>query len=253
MATPAPRQTLPRFLQKGRGETLSMPLYDESAVVSPTGGTFTLLDSTGAEVVTGAVVVTDGVATYALTSTFADNHSLPQSPWRERWELTGVPGAPGSELTVENEVHVCRVAPVRHVTLEHLYRMHSVWRRQIPRAYPSGNANDPLDDAWEDLLARLLGDGHLPHRLLNWWRLSKVHKLLAAARVCRNFQTDAPGDSRWGELGTEYEAAAWSDYDQHVGLQSDSNEDGVADTPGKLDSAEPPLYLTSIPGMFYGT
>lgn len=251
MSYPAPRNNLPRFLQQGRGETLDFPLFNASggraAVVGP--GTFSLLDADGALVIDAAVVtVTEGVATVALAAEFADAYDLPQLPWRERWVLEGVSGAP-SPATYEREVHVCRVAPVATITAEDLFRMHPQWRRQLPQSRAS--YAEPIEDAWAELLGRLLGDQVLPNRVLNWWALAIVHKYWAAHIVCRDFATDNPGDSRWERNAEKYWARSQSELEHHLGLQKDNDEDGVADHPGVLESGEPQLFLTNLPMTNY--
>lgn len=248
MSAPAPRLPLPRFVQVGRAETLSLPLYYQGQASAVASGTYSLFDADGAEVIAAtAVTVTNGVASYALPSTFADAYAVPQDPWRERWDLAGVANSPSDELRVEQEVHVCRVAPTPHVTVEDLYRIHAPWRAQIPQVYPGGAVDQPIEVAWEELLSRLLGDGHLPHRRLNWWAVSVVHKYWAAHLVCRDFMTDQAGDSRWERLADAYWKRVEDEYAHRLASQADGNEDGVADAPGMLEVGEPQLFLTALP------
>lgn len=246
MALPAPSLLLPRFVQFARAETLDLPLkYPDDTAATVTAGTYTLLDSAGVEVVTGAVVVVSGVATFALPSTFTDEYGLPQNfAWRERWELTGISGT-ALAMTFEQQVHVERVAPAMLIGVGNLYELHSEWRRQIPKS--TTTPAEKVIVAWQELLGRLLGDGHLPHKVLNWWALSVVHKYWAASLVCRGWQTDNPGDSRWAKLADEYWKRSQTDYEQHFSLQADTNDDGVADTPGKLDAGQPQTFLTNMP------
>lgn len=244
--------SLPIFLQRGRAETRVLALRNEQGGKLPcTGGAYTLLDSEGDTVETGELEVNAGVPSYALPSDFASEHSLPQAPWRERWALTGIAGEASDTATVELEVMVCRVAPVRHVDLEQLYRMHPQWRAWIPRAQPAGSVGAYLELAWEELLARLLGDGVLPHRTLNWWALSVVHRYWAASLTARDFATDNPTESRFADLADRYWERCQDELDHHVGLQKDSDEDGVADNPGVLESNEPQLFLTDLPATGY--
>jgi hypothetical protein len=218
-------------------------------VVAPVSATYTLYDSIGGTVIAAAVAtVTNAIATYALASTFADAYTLPQDPWRESWALTGLSGAP-SPMTFEREVQVCRVAPTPLVTVESLFRMHSSWRSQLPKS--RANYNEPIEDAWCELIGQLLGDGHLPHRVLNMHALAIVHRYWAAHLVCRDFASDVPSDTKWSKLADDYWKRAQDQYEHHLGLQLDQDEDGVAEEPGVLDQAEPPLYLTDVPWTDY--
>lgn len=252
MALPAPTFDLPRFVQKGRGETLDLPVRAGSpSVVAPVSATYTLYDANGAKVIDAAVAtVTAAIATYALPSTFADAYTLPQDPWREAWALTGLSGAP-SPMTFERQVQLCRVAPTVLVTPETLFRMHASWRTQLPKS--RANYNEPIEDAWSELVGRLLGDGHVPNRVLNTHAIAIVHKYWAAHLVCRDFLSDVPTDTRWSKLADDYWKRAQDEYEHHLGLQADQDEDGVAETPGVLDPAEPQLFLTDVPWTDYPT
>lgn len=246
MPAPSPAQRLPRFVQLGRLETLDFPLVNaDGTAASATAGTYSLRDAAGVEVVSGAVTIVAGVPTFGLVGTFGDAYQLPLPwAWRERWVLTGVSGT-ALECTYEQQVHVQRVAPSMMVSVGDLYGIQGTWRRLLP-----GSTIDPAEKvriAWEEMLGRLLGDGHLPSQVLNWWALSTVHKYWAASLVCREFQTDAPDASRWAKLGDEYWERSQTEYEQHFKIQADSNDDGVADAPNVLEGADPPLYLTNVP------
>jgi hypothetical protein len=242
---PAPRWLLPRFVQLGRAETLDCPLYDSRGQpVAVTAGTFSLLDPEGVAVVdAAAVTVTAGVASYPLLSTFADDYTLPQTPWRERWVLDG--------KTYEREVHVCRVAPVAHLTTEELFRMHPQWRKQLQSARTSTTYGEPVEDAWNEMIRRLLGDNLLPQRTLNWWTLATVHKYWAASLVARDFCADNPNDNRWAAFADAYWKRSQEEYESYTKIQADADEDGIAENPGQLESVEPQLYLTNVPATWY--
>jgi hypothetical protein len=248
VTTPAPSLTLPRFVQRGRAESVTLALYNpDESPAAVTAGTYTLLDHGGAEVVTGAITVPGGVPTFDLPSTFADGHGLPQPyAWRERWALTGVSGT-ALDLTLEQQVHVCRVAPASYINVGHLYAMHSEWRRQLPQS--SISPAEKIGVAWEEMIGRLLGDGHLPSKVLNWWALSVVHKYWSASLVAGGFETDAPNDSRWARKREEYRKRADDEYEHHFKIQADRDDDGVADDPATLEAAEPQLFLTDIPAI----
>ena len=228
------RRELPTFLQIGRAETLTLPISGDAAErVDCTSATFTLL-SGETEIVTGAATITNGTASYALASTFSDGYTAPQEPWRERWEVAGLPSPYPATTTFEHEAFLCRVAPAQHVDLESLYKMHPQWRDQIRRSRRAGASSEPIQLAWSELIQRLLGDGHVPHRILNWWSLSIVHRYLAAHIVCLDFATDSPDASRWERRAEDYLKRAWDEYDLRVKVRLDQNEDGVADVAGAL-------------------
>ena len=240
----AARQALPRFLQKGKAETLSLAWYANGILAAPTSGTYTLSDADGTAVITAAAVtVASQVATYALGATALNAYTLPQGSWRESWALT----VSGVVETVEREVMVCRVAPVQHLVQDDLYRMHSDWSRLLPPGRTS--YDEPIQAAWEELLQRMLGQEIIPHQVLNWWAVTVVHKYWAASIICRDFSTGETRDGRWGQLSKAYEQRANEEYDR-LFLKKDNDEDGVADSSTTQQAAEPELFLTSIPTGF---
>ena len=244
---PGPEDELPVFLQKDRAETRQLDLRSVGGDAIPvTGGTYSLLDASGTAVINAqAVTVTNGVASYSVPSTFADDHTLPQDTWREKWEMTGVGGGGPTTMTFEREAMVCRVAPVRHVSLRTLVRMHSQWSRTLPKLRP--DPGEFIEDAWVELIKRMLGDGILPHRVLNWHTMSVVHKYWAAHLVCRDLQTDTSSPTKWDDLADDYWSRVQTEYEHQLGLVVDNDEDGVDEDPGTLTGAEPPLFLTDVP------
>lgn len=233
------RAALPRFVQQGRAETLTLPVYTAAgALVPPTDGTYTLLDADGETVATGTIGIASQRATYDLSADFAEDYTLPLATWREVWALEGLEGQSPADQTLEQEVIVCRTAPVQHVTLDDLTALHPQWTAQLQRAR-STRTHEVIEVAWQELVSRLLGDGHLPNRVLNWWALVPAHKYWAAALVCRDFAADVSGDSRWAVLGDSYWARAQEEYEQRLQLRQDEDEDGIDDTPGQTVAAAP--------------
>ena len=236
--TVSQRAPLPRFLEKGRGETVSLDLSTELGGKLPvTAATYTIRDAEGAVVLTGAASVASGVASYTLPSTFADATTLPQGRWRERWEVSGLSG-PIPSASVERDVQLCRTAPMPYIDAEALFQLHPQWRRQLPRA--RADYGEPIRIAWEELLARLDGDGLLAHQILSWWSLSTVHKYWAAAIVCRDFMTDQASDSRWAELAETYWQRAMADYEHIASVTRDIDQDGLPDAAGAPVVSGPP-------------
>ena len=229
----------PRFVQQGRAETLRLALTDDAGAAVPmSGATFTLIDADNEEIESGAATITNGAASYALLSTFADAYELPQGVWRERWEIAGVSGDIATP-TIERDVYLCRVAPVQHVDVESLIRLHPQWARQLRSSRAAGRTGDPIALAWDELIARLLGDEILPQRVLNWHALSVVHQYWAASLVCRDFGTDVPEQSRWERLGKLYWDRSQSEYERIAKLAVDDDEDGIADRT-RVDPATSP-------------
>jgi hypothetical protein len=149
----------------------------------------------------------------------------------------------GGVETYEREVFPCRVAPVRTVTDEDLYALHSQWRSFLPPNRTS--YAEPLDEAWNQLVGRLLGDEVLPNRVLNTWRLRTVHLYMAAHLICLDFATGEARDGKWMRLAETYEKKVETLYNA-LTVKRDDDEDGVADGDGSA-AAEPELWLGAVP------
>lgn len=244
------RWGLPRFLQTDRGETVKATAYNaDGSVVVPASATYTLRDHHGTAVIDAQAASLSGAElSYAVGSTWFDGYGLPAHPWRESWVLTGGAVEP-SPATLERLVMPCRVVPHQVITVGDFYVHHPEWRRQIPRVYqelPEG-IGAAVQTAWAEMIRRMLTNNVWLNRILNWYALADVHKYWGMALVARAFADDAPGDTRWERRAADYSKRALDELEHHLGMLTDSDEDGVADNPERLEKVEPELFLTNPP------
>ncbi len=215
---------------------MALPIYNaDGSQVNALSATYSLFTDAGVTLVDEEdAPPVAGVPTVTLIEM---SGALPQHPWRERWTVE-IAAQATDVVTFENEVILCRLAPSRHLTLEDLYELHPQWRNQL-RGARGARVTEILDIAWRRLVRQLLADGHLPARILNWWALAEPQRYWAAAAVCRDFFTDVSDASKWERLATTYEEMGNTQYEQRTALVLDTDEDGVADTPGQTAPVVP--------------
>ncbi|MCP4962780.1 MAG: hypothetical protein GY925_26370 [Actinomycetia bacterium] len=238
------RQPLPTFFQKGRAFTLSAPeRYVGGELVAPTasGSTFTLRDSSGAAVISAQAIVTPVVGSIAqvvIGATDFDALTIPELGMRETWSLI----ESGVTQTLEREAHLVRVAPTIVIAPIDLFGLHNTWRAFVPSNWNS--YDEPIAEAFNQLVGRLLGDQVYPHKVLNWYAARTTHLYWTAALVCRGF--GETGNGNWLQLADTYEAKAEKAYEDTF-LKVDDDDDGIAEDTDTLTAAEPELFMTAVP------
>lgn len=225
---------------------LTFPIRSGGAIKAVTSGTFTLSDPNGTAIVDAQdVAVTAGVPSYTLATSFSDSNEAPELNWREQWVLL----IDGATETFEHDALLCRIAPERRVNEQNLYKHHSEWERFLPPGRASWD--EVIDEAWEEMLRRLLGDLIIPHKLLNSWALVTCHTYWALHLAAVDFSTTETGRGKWSSLATRYEKRYEKEYDR-LALKIDEDDDGLAEDPEALTSAVPELFLTAVPDISWG-
>lgn len=79
------RDTVPDSLERGQTSTVKAELYVDGTLTAPSSGTVTVYDSSGRQVTTGSVTVSDSVATFGVT---IDADQTLGDLYRVEWSLT---------------------------------------------------------------------------------------------------------------------------------------------------------------------
>ena len=193
---------VPYMVQRGVKQTLACPIRYQGSLVTPDSGTVTIVDPSGAEVVSSAAVTVAGSqATYEWTP---DADATEGSGWEVRWSLVfGGDQYPTYYITL----YVVDYVPPPCITEEDIYTREPELRYQVPQAQGSrGDSSGwqpQLDAAYYDLLQRLLDTGREP------WEIREVHGyrawLLARSLelVCLAASSGGGGDT-WMARATHY-------------------------------------------------
>lgn len=221
------RDAYPPVYQRGRGVTASRPVYRDGALVAPTqaGSTYTLLGP-GGDIIVNAqpVTVTNSIATYALTSTHLASTLVLGEGYQEVWALV----LDGATITTDREVAVGlrQLYPV--VTDEDLTADYPVANRDLPGEATSWQGF--LDEAWKEIVSRLVMGGHLSYSIKSAFAFRRPHKELTHALRFRALAAARPSQTNFMELQKHHQdryEAAWKD----MNWTSDENGDGRPDNP----------------------
>ena len=193
----------PYTFVKNLSTTISCPIYDGTALVSATAGTYEIVDGSFNVVSAGSLSIVSGIATLVLTTALA---------YGDRYRiifditLTG-----GRVAKPENEVYVVRQAFYPVVSGVDLYA-------RVPGLDPSSTSphssytdyNNFLDEAWYTLMNKLISKGNRPHLILSNSALREAHISLSLAMIFEDFSTRL--NAEWGDKAAAYYKAydvAW--------------------------------------------
>jgi hypothetical protein len=180
------RMSGPTLLEKGRDTVISLPVYKDGALVTPSAVVVSVWSAANALVVAAASgSVVGSIATYTVpaASTFALAYG---ADWRIEWTLT----LAGVVEVVQTDAALVR-NPIRcPVTDLDLYA-------REPSLNPSGSApihslsnfQAFIDDAWKTLLNRLLADGQYPWKMPSAAVVREAALALTLHRVFMAFTT----------------------------------------------------------------
>lgn len=236
------RVAYPDYLVRGRGQTVSLELYRDGALVAPTqtGSTFALLDPSGATVfAAAAVTVTGSVATRALgadslPSTLALGHG-----YQEVWHLI-LPGPVERDIRRDAAIVLHAAYPV--VTDADVLAVYSDLARQRASGVTSFQAAN--DEAWKRILGRLESQGVFPDHIVSSWSLREVHLELTLHLLCLDYARAQGG--RWLELAElhkkEFELA-WA----RLRFVKSTSSTGTADSDTQSPAAKGVTFLNASP------
>jgi hypothetical protein len=188
----------PELLERGRDNRCTCPVARAGATVTPSAGTFTALDGSGLAVVSGAVSVVGGVATFVVLASALADRSLAED-WSIEWSLAMPDGV---FHTFRRSAALCRRRLYPSISDSDLIARHS----DLGELRPSSQASyqGQIDAAWEELLSFLRQQGSLPHRIISAEELRLPHLFGTLALIFTDFMLTAGGEARWAALAEKY-------------------------------------------------
>lgn len=193
----------PELLERGRDNRCTCPVARAGAAVAPSAGTFTALDGSGMAVVSGAVSVVGGVASFTVLASALAGRSLAED-WTVEWALAMPDGV---SHTFRRSAALCRRRLYPSITDSDLIARHS----DLGELRPSSQASyqGQIDAAWEELLSFLRQQGSLPHRIISAEELRLPHLFGTLALIFTDFMLTAGGEARWAALADKYSREAF--------------------------------------------
>ena len=241
------RIPFPDYLERGRTQLVTLEVYRDGALEAPSSGTFTLIDASGVEQVSAAAVsVVGSRAQYSISAgTLPDTLPLGEG-WQGVWSLVFSDGVT-REFVRSGALVLRALHPV--VTDADLLACYSDLDDLRPANMTSYQG--PLDEAWRQLIGRLVGKGRFPYLILDPWSLREIHMEITLSLIFRDFASSV-GEGRYLDLAESHKKTAASAW-RSLTFQYDSNHDGRPDGSGDRKGAEPVIYLSNAPRGRWGS
>jgi hypothetical protein len=225
ITTYSARVAYPSLLVLARDTPVQLPIYYEGELVVPTSGTYQLLAIGGASVVSAAVSIVSSIATYTIPAASLAN-SLPLGEgYIEVWLLSFAGESAPREFRRTAALAKCMLFPT--VTdLDLIAEYDALADQRVGRM---ASFQGPIEQAWKQVITRLIQEGRLPYMIRTPDALRDAHFHLSLAKLFQSFGLNADG-SHWRELAKEEQSRyekAWS----AASVQLDQDQDGLVDNP----------------------
>jgi len=240
------RIPFPDYLERARAQTVALEVYRDGALVAPSSGTFTLYDASGvAQIDAAAVTISASKAQYAIGAGSLPSTLPVGENWQEEWALVFSDGVTRtfrrSAALVLRAIH-----PV--VTDADLLACYT----DLDDLRPSDQTSyqGAIDEAWRQIIGRLVGRGRFPYLILDPWSLREIHMETALALIFRDFASSV-GEGRYLDLAESHKKTAASAW-RGLTFKYDKDHDGRPDGQGKRTASEPVVYLSNAPRGRWG-
>lgn len=217
------RDAGPLLIERGIAGTSRLLVFRNQVALAASSGTYTLTDSGGTIIATGATTADDTETTFALTSAATLDQAL-GTRYRETWTLT----VSGEAVKFKRDAWIVRSVLRPVVTIEDLVRRH----RDLRDLVDGGDAaiEGFLLEAWATIETDLIKKGKRPNLIMESWALRSLHGYRALHLVFVDALTRFAGGDRYEAHAQRYADLADEEWTRNLRFDYDANEDGLADT-----------------------
>jgi hypothetical protein len=232
------RFSIPEFLERGRDNKITAPVYRSGALVAPVSGTVSVFKRDQTAVVNAAVVtITGSVATYTIPSAVLAPLALEEG-YLVEWSLAMPDGV----------THVFRRdgALVRRVLYPVISDIDLLRRhRDLTQLREAGvtSYQDYLDEAWVMIENRLVSGGKRPFLVMSPAAFREVHVTLSLHLIWQDYATSAGDTSRYQQLADSYGQGYENAWNMLSFVYDETDENLVQ--PDKRSGGSPTLWLNS--------
>lgn len=219
----------PVLLERGRAQVREQRAYRAGAIVAPSSGTYTLVDSTGATVKTGAVSIVSSVATFSLSALDLPATLALGEGYQERWALN-MPD--GTTRNVRRDVAIALfelhppVSQAAIITGEYPDILHDLGPNVA-------NLDGFLDAAWYHVVRRIWKHGNWPGIVVEPSDVYDWHLHVTCHRIFKALSKRGAGDSdRFLDL-REYHDEEAKLAESSLRIRVDRDASGLADDLGR--------------------
>ena len=232
----AARFGYPQFIERAKTQSVTVEVWDGSSWAAVTAATYTLIKPDGTKAVDAATATpgASGVVSYELNATAIPATEAYSTRWREQWDVT----VDGTVYTLRRDAHLIPLALYPTATTADIERRYTKLRHKYPDGRDSWQ--HVIDEAWEQIVGRLISDGKQPSRIITPWSLKAPHAELALCLAWRETSVYNPG-GRFDELAQAH-CDRFEELWAALVFEYDTDDDGDAD---EQESAHGPVLATA--------
>ena len=232
----AARFSIPEFLERGRDNKITAPIYRSGALVAPVSGTVSVYRQDQSLVVNAGVVsIVASVATFTVTAASIGSLVL-EDGYLLEWALL-MPDGVVHTFRRDGALVRRRLYPViSDIDLLRRHRDLSALRETGVTSY-----QDYLDEAFCMIENRLIGGGKRPYLVMSASAFRECHVCLTLHLVWQDYATSAGDTSRYQQLADSYGQAyenAWAS----LSFIYDETDENVVSIE-RRNSGSPTLWL----------
>ena len=221
---------MPSFLVRDAAQSLEISIYEDGALVAPSGGTWALVDTDGSVLAGGSVTVSGSKATYSIAAVDWAGTESYGGGYVEQWALTFTSH---DDRDFDRPAYVVPVRPYCPITGADLKRLHGDILNEAPSHDPG--FEDKTEMAWRLTLARLLATGANPHEVKDWYAFAPYLLKMTEHLIAVDLSTEERGDGKWTRLAdrsADLLEVEWA----RLGYGVDADNDRAPDTTGNLQT-----------------
>lgn len=244
------RYASPDFIERAKAQRLALEVQHEGAKVVPDSGTLTLRSGSNASVLNAVVVsIADGIAVYDLLAASVPASESISKGWLEDWTLTF---ADGQIHTFRRSAHLVARRLYPCVTVGNLTRRHRDLLRLASSSGGYAILQGYLDDAWDEIVHRLIQDGRYPQQIMTPEGLVQAHTALALHRAFADMMLGPGGDGKYGHLFEHY-GKTYEDEWPRLRFTLDHDESNTPPASDEEGQAEQPMIQLGGAPVSWGT
>lgn len=232
------RNSYPAVIVREKANTAKLAAYRSGALVAPSSATYTLVNPAGNAVVNAAAcTITGSIAQYSIASGSLPSTLTVGEGYQERWVFT----FSGEPATVEILRPACMVVAAVYPVVSDADLTAQYFNLSNYLAGSLTSFQSQIDEAWGQLMARLVKHGRLPYCIRTPDSLREAHLHLTLAILFQGFGLGAEGE-HWRTLAKEHKAAFEAAY-QSLTVQLDNDQDRLVDNPNLRDPGPVPTFF----------
>ena len=244
----APQIRIHQVLERTKTQTVTLPVYRDGAIVAPSAGTYTLISSSGTEIVSAAVTIAVNIAQYTIPASKLPSTLELNDGYLEKWSLT-IGAHPNGDPDIYDFQRPAAVARTNLYPVISDYDLESVYS-DLASIRPGSSFQTYIDEAWYQIIQRIRMQGNIEYLILDPQALRESHLDLTFYLFWRDCDSSGLGEGRYFQLAKEHREIFETAF-ARINFRYDEEQTGRIEEESTRQSARPVLY-TANPGNYWG-